>query len=166
VLEESSRVRMELGYPVMVTPFSQFVGVQATMNIIQGERYKTIPSELVAYVLGRYGSPAAPIDANVKDRVLQGKSLEPVDLQAQFARPMLKEFAKSKGPFRSGEDLLLHLFYGKDHVAAMYASGVALDARPSIDTPLAELVKGLLASPGLSSARIENGELKLALSLA
>ena len=46
VLAEAGRVRAELGYPIMVTPFSQFVGDQATFNVVQGERYKTIPKEL------------------------------------------------------------------------------------------------------------------------
>src|SRR5690606_16891890 len=73
VLEEASRIRMELGYPIMVTPFSQFVGVQATFNIIQGERYKTVPNELYLYALGHYGKPPGPIDANVLDRILNSQ---------------------------------------------------------------------------------------------
>ncbi|KAB2912766.1 MAG: hypothetical protein F9K29_17990 [Hyphomicrobiaceae bacterium] len=166
VLEEASRVRMELGYPVMVTPFSQFVGVQATMNVIQGERYKTIPNELVSFVRGTYGSPAAPIDQNVKDRVLNGASLDPINLVEQYARPMLGEFARTHGPFGSHEDLLLHLFYGRDHVAAMYASGVVLEPKPVRDVPLAALIKELLKTPKLRSVRVERPGAKLQMRLA
>src|SRR5574340_1574058 len=79
VLEEASRVRTELGYPIMVTPFSQFVGVQATFNVIQGERYKTVPHELYLYAQGHYGETPAPIDPDVLDRILRGKPVERAD---------------------------------------------------------------------------------------
>jgi len=61
VLEEAGRVRQDLGYPVMVTPYSQLVGVQAVFNVVEGERYRTVPEELKLYVRGAYGKPAAPM---------------------------------------------------------------------------------------------------------
>ena len=70
VLDEIPRVRQELGYPVSATPFSQFMGTQALMNVITGERYSTTIDELALYVMGAYGQPPAPIDADVKDRIL------------------------------------------------------------------------------------------------
>jgi len=165
VLEEASRVREELGFPVMVTPFSQFVGVQATMNVIQGERYKTIPNGVLAYVRGQYGKPPGPIDRDVMDKVLQGAAHAAVDLAAQFARPMIAEFRKAKGPFASDEDLLLHLFYGKEHVAAMHAKGISFDVVDALDTPLAALVRELLKVEHVEHVRIARGDLRLELKL-
>jgi oxaloacetate decarboxylase alpha subunit len=119
VLEEVGRVRAELGYPIMITPFSQFVGVQATLNVIQGERYKTVPTELRLYALGYYGDSGAPVDPNVLDRILGGKSEERLHPEAGFSARILDEFRKTNGPFRSDEELILHLFYGADTVKTL-----------------------------------------------
>ena len=62
VIEEVTRVRAELGYPIMVTPFPQIVVQQALSNIIGGERYETVSDQLIRYVLGRFGRPAVPIE--------------------------------------------------------------------------------------------------------
>ena len=62
VLEETGRVRRELGYPGMATPFSQLVGTLAVLNIVSGERYAVIPDEVIQYAGGHYGEPVAPID--------------------------------------------------------------------------------------------------------
>jgi oxaloacetate decarboxylase alpha subunit len=69
VLEEMGRVRQELGYPVMATPFSQLVGTQAVLNVVTGERYELVPEEVIVYANGHYGAPAAPIDPDVMDRI-------------------------------------------------------------------------------------------------
>ena len=70
VLDEVSRVRADLGYPIMVTPFSQIVVTQAVMNVVAGERYKNIPDEVIRYVGGKFGKPSVPIAANLLDRIL------------------------------------------------------------------------------------------------
>jgi oxaloacetate decarboxylase alpha subunit len=77
VLAEVPRVRAELGYPPLVTPSSQLVGTQATLNVVLGERYKIIPEEVRQYVRGYYGRPPAPIDPGVK-RLAIGDE-EPID---------------------------------------------------------------------------------------
>lgn len=77
VLAEVPRVRAELGYPPLVTPSSQLVGTQATLNVVLGERYKVIPEEVRQYVRGYYGQPPAPIDPEVK-RLAIGDE-EPID---------------------------------------------------------------------------------------
>lgn len=69
VLEEIVRVRRDLGYPIMVTPLSQFVGTQATMNIASGERYKMVPDGIIEYVLGYFGKPPAPIAPEVLEKI-------------------------------------------------------------------------------------------------
>ena len=65
VLEEAARVRCELGYPIIVSPFAQFVMTQAVLNVMGKERYATVPDEVQKYVLGYYGEIAGPIDANL-----------------------------------------------------------------------------------------------------
>ena len=70
VLLEVPRVRADLGYPPLVTPMSQMVGVQATQNVLLGERYKSIGKEVKAYVRGEYGKAPAPIDEKIVKTVL------------------------------------------------------------------------------------------------
>jgi oxaloacetate decarboxylase alpha subunit len=69
-LAEVPRVRKELGYPPLVTPTSQMVGTQAVFNVLLGERYKVVPTEVKNYVLGYYGRPPAPIDEGVKKKII------------------------------------------------------------------------------------------------
>ena len=64
VLEEAARVRCDLGYPIIVSPFAQFVMTQAVLNVMGKERYATVPDEVRKYVLGYYGEIAGPIDPN------------------------------------------------------------------------------------------------------
>ncbi|MBQ8605991.1 MAG: oxaloacetate decarboxylase subunit alpha [Clostridia bacterium] len=70
VLAEVPVVRAELGYPPLVTPMSQMVGVQATQNVLLGERYKNIGKEVKAYVRGEYGRAPGEIDAEIIKKVL------------------------------------------------------------------------------------------------
>ena len=71
VLEEVPRVRADMGYPPLVTPSSQIVGTQATLNVITGERYKVITNETRNYVKGRYGRPPGDISAELRKRALR-----------------------------------------------------------------------------------------------
>jgi pyruvate/oxaloacetate carboxyltransferase len=70
VLEEVPRVRKELGYPPLVTPTSQLVGIQAVFNVLSGKRYSIVPNEIKDYVKGFYGKPPAPIDPKVKKKII------------------------------------------------------------------------------------------------
>jgi oxaloacetate decarboxylase alpha subunit len=71
VLEEIPRVRKDLGYIPLVTPTSQIVGTQAVMNVIMGERYKTIMKETSGVLKGEYGATIAPVDEALQKRVLK-----------------------------------------------------------------------------------------------
>ena len=70
VLEEVPRVRKDMGYPPLVTPTSQIVGTQATLNVLTGERYKVITNETKNYFLGLYGRPPGPLDPDVLHRAI------------------------------------------------------------------------------------------------
>jgi oxaloacetate decarboxylase alpha subunit len=94
VLEEVPRVREELGFPPLVTPSSQIVGTQATLNVVLGERYKIIPAEVKNYVRGYYGRPPAPIDPDIK-AIIIGKE-EPIDCRPADLIPPAMEQARTE----------------------------------------------------------------------
>ncbi|MDH4236551.1 MAG: sodium-extruding oxaloacetate decarboxylase subunit alpha [Nitrospira sp.] len=70
VLEEVPRVRKEMGYPPLVTPTSQIVGTQATLNVLTGERYKVVTTETKNYFLGLYGRAPGPLDSEIMARAI------------------------------------------------------------------------------------------------
>ena len=74
VLDEIPRVRKDLGYIPLVTPTSQIVGTQAVINVLTGERYKTIAKETAGILKGEYGKTPAPVDSALQTRVLEGAS--------------------------------------------------------------------------------------------
>ncbi len=94
VLNEIPRVRADLGYPPLVTPTSQIVGIQAVINVLLGERYRQITREVTDYVRGLYGSPPGPMDGELKARVLATEKPitgRPADLLAPEYERMLSE---------------------------------------------------------------------------
>jgi oxaloacetate decarboxylase alpha subunit len=83
VMQEIPRVREDLGFIPLVTPTSQIVGTQAVMNVLSGERYKTIAKETAGVLKGEYGATPAPVNKQLQDRVLAGAqqiSCRPADL--------------------------------------------------------------------------------------
>ncbi len=109
LLKEMPIVRKDLGYPPLVTPSSQIVGSQATMNVIFG-RYKMIPKEVKDIVLGKYGRTPAPISDELKEKVLK-KGQEPItcrpaDLIPPQMDKMRQELADKGYPNASVEDVL------------------------------------------------------------
>jgi oxaloacetate decarboxylase alpha subunit len=161
VLEEAGRVRQELGYPVMVTPYSQLVGVQAVFNVIEGERYRTVPEELKLYVRGAYGKPAAPIDPNALDRILAGGNKEPIDPSENFPEPFVPKFRAEQGPFESDEDLLLAIFNTRETMEKFYQNKKTIESHPVVATPLSFLIKELAKRPDLKMVNIEKRLFKL-----
>ena len=69
VIEELGRVRQELGWPIVMTPFSQILLTQAVMNVTSRERYSVVPDELIRYAIGRFGKPTVPIEPGVMERI-------------------------------------------------------------------------------------------------
>ncbi|MBI5445343.1 MAG: pyruvate carboxylase subunit B [Deltaproteobacteria bacterium] len=110
VLAEVVSVRRELGYPVMATPFSQIVGVQAVENVVSGERYKRVPDTVIKYVMGFYGEAAGPLDPNVVDRILglpEARKLKGRQPQGRY-RP-IEELRRELGQELSDDELLLKI---------------------------------------------------------
>ncbi len=153
ILEEAARVRRELGYPVMITPMSQLVGVQATLNIVEGERYRTIPQELRLYARGEYGEPCSSLDPDVLDRIL-GPGDTPIDPTATFMEALVEKVSAEQGPFQSDEDLLLAIFHGREAFDQLARNRRPMDGLPSLRMPLRALLGELGRRRGLRSVRI------------
>lgn len=129
VYEEIIKVRRELGYPIMVTPFSQFVATQATVNVVSGERYKIIPDGVMEYVAGYFGEPPSPLDPNVLDKICSFPKTKKL-MQENLPQPSVKEIRKemNMGPKVSDEEFLLRYALGNSAVDAMLAAGKNTDA--------------------------------------
>lgn len=114
VLKEVPNVRKDLGYPPLVTPLSQMVGTQAVMNVISGERYKLVPKEIKDYLHGKYGKAPAPINEEVKKKIIGDDEVitcRPADLIApEFEE--LKE--KYKDIAKCDEDVLSIALFEKN----------------------------------------------------
>jgi oxaloacetate decarboxylase alpha subunit len=123
VIAEVPRVRKELGYPPLVTPSSQIVGTQATLNVMFGERYKIIPQEVKNYIRGYYGRSPAPIDPEIKHKAIGDE--EPIDCRPADLIPPGYEKAKEEiGDLaRDEEDILSYALFPQ--VARPYLEGIA-----------------------------------------
>jgi oxaloacetate decarboxylase alpha subunit len=157
VLEEVSRVRVDLGWVLMVTPFSQLVGVQAMLNVVTGERYKVVPDEVKRYVLGHYGEPPAPIDPAVLDKIVTrgSKAIPAKPEEPAPVVPMLRE----KYPSASDEELVLRYLFEQHFVDAMYAAGPMRldDASFSVRHPIVYLLEQLKRRPAVARLYISKG---------
>ena len=119
VYAELPQTRKDLGYPPLVTPTSQIVGVQAVLNVIAG-RYKMLSMETQDYVYGLYGKPPVPISEEIKKTVLKTykKGKEPITCRpADLIEPeMEKAKEESKGVARDLCDTLIYALYPKTGV--------------------------------------------------
>ena len=111
VLAEVPRVRADMGYPPLVTPLSQMVGTQAMMNVVSGERYRIVPTEICDYVHGLYGRSPAPLDPEVAAGILKGD--EPVTCRpADLLEPAMPRLAEEISAYaRSEEDVLSYAVF-------------------------------------------------------
>jgi len=113
VLEEVPKVRKELGYPPLVTPTSQLVGIQAVLNVISGKRYSIVPKEIKDYVKGLYGKSPAPIDPKIKKKIIGDE--EPITGRpADLLAPALENIPEYVKPYiESEEDKITYALFPK-----------------------------------------------------
>ena len=145
VLTEIVQVRAELGHPVSATPFSQLMGIQSVLNVVSGERYTVVPDEVLIYVLGHLGTPPAPIDPDVRDRMLD--SPRGREMQAwEPPQPSLEELRREYGgPDLSDEELLLRYLVPLEDIEATRAAGpLRRDYPLRDDADLPDLVQHIL----------------------
>jgi oxaloacetate decarboxylase alpha subunit len=162
-LEEAGRVRAEFGYPIMVTPLAQFVGSQAAINIITGERYKEVTDQSIQYALGHWGKEApAVMDSNIKDRILSRprtaawRNWSPPDLSLDEVR---KKFGS---PGVSDEELILRVIAGEAAVKTMLAAGAPREYT-SATQPLVKLIGELTKRKDCNQVYVQKGDMTLRL---
>ena len=113
VLEEMPRVRKDMGYPPLVTPTSQIVGIQSVMNVLGGERYKNVSNEVKEYMKGMYGKSPAPVDPEIFEKVIGDEEVitcRPADLlEDEFDK--FKSEGEEAGFVKSDEDALTYALY-------------------------------------------------------
>ena len=159
VLEEVSRVRAEFGYPIMVTPYSQFFGVQAAINVMVGARYREVTDEVLLYALGFWGEEEAQsIEANLKDRLLQSPRAREL-AQLKIPEMSLAEF-REKFAGANDDDKLLNFFAGAEAVAAMKTAGAPKDYG-SASASLMTLIEQIANRKGPVQVHIERDGLTL-----
>jgi pyruvate/oxaloacetate carboxyltransferase len=103
VLKEVPKVRKELGYPPLVTPTSQLVGIQAVLNVISGKRYAIIPKEIKDYVKGLYGKPPAPIEERIR-KIIVGNEETITCRPADLLEPSLNKIPDDVKPYIESEE--------------------------------------------------------------
>ncbi len=145
VLEETAQVRAELGYPIMVTPFAQFVGSQAAINVITGERYKEVTDQVIQYALGLWGREGSGnMAAAAKAKILNHPRAREIE-KIEHPEPSLAEVRKQYGgDHLSDEELLLRFYAGPEFVDALKfapAKKEFFDARKPLVNLIAELGK-------------------------
>ena len=159
VLEEVARVRAEMGYPIIVTPVSQFVATQAVRNIIDGERWATVSDETVRYFLGHYGESPAPVAPDVADRVLSRPRTE----ELRRLEPLSLEGARARfGRTLSDEELLLRLTMPEEQVDAMLAApSIADGGHPGGSAgrhPVVTLLREVEKRTSVQQLRVQAGD--------
>lgn len=178
VLAEVPRVRQELGYPPLVTPSSQIVGTQATLNVVLGERYKVIPAEVKNYVRGYYGRPPAPVDPDIQKKVIGDE--QPIDSRpADLLPPGMDQARQEIGELaRSEEDVLSYVLFpqvarpflerrskgsaAKEALVAAIAARLLAQARQDAETATRERAAvtqkpGMTPSPWKTAWRPQGG---------
>jgi oxaloacetate decarboxylase alpha subunit len=161
VIEEIGRVREELGWPIVMTPFAQIVMTQAVMNVMNRERYKVIPDEAIRYAIGRFGKPNVPIDAQVMERI---ESLPRTkELRAEASMAPLSELRRQVGESLSDEEFLLRATMPAGQVDAMKAAGPAARHYNPALKPVMSLIRQLAEHRDLSQVSVEKPGFKLEL---
>lgn len=112
VLEELPKTRADMGYPPLVTPTSQIVGVQAVLNVLAGKRYEMVTQETRDYVKGLYGQSPAPVDAKIAKKILNGE--KPITCRpADLLKPGLAAAATELDPklIQKEEDIISYCMF-------------------------------------------------------
>src|SRR5216683_2925976 len=185
VIEEVSRVRGELGYPIMVTPFPQMVMGQALSNIlggsgppgsgaspggtvspqaggVSGSRYSVVPDQVIRYVLGRFGQPTAPVEPWVLEAILDRPRAR--ELAGEPPPPSVAELRQRLPRGISDEELLLRFGMPGEEVDAMLAAAPAARYYTPEVQPVLRLLRELGTRPPVSRLVVDKPGFRLSLS--
>jgi oxaloacetate decarboxylase alpha subunit len=164
VIDEIGRVREELGWPIVMTPFSQIVLTQAVMNVTRKdkERYAVIPDEVIRYAFGKFGRPNIPIAPEVMDRI---DSLPRArELRNEPGMPPLPELRKRIGPELSDEEFLLRATMPANQVDAMKPMGAAPRTYDPEIIPVKNLIRQLATRRDIAYISVQKAGFSLELS--
>jgi len=161
VIEETERVRNELGYPIMVTPFPQMVMSQALFNVIGPGRYAQVSDQVIRYVLGKFGRPTRPVDSGVEAAVLGRPRARELEAEPPF--PALADLRRRFGARMPDEEFLLRAVMPSDQVDSMFSAGPSPTRYQPESKILMDLLRKLAVRPADRSIRIECNGVNVAL---
>lgn len=163
LLAEMARIRTEMGYPIMVTPLSQYIGAQAILNLTSEERYSVVTDEMIKYVLGHYGELAAPVDEDVRARIMNMPRTRELE-NWQPPQASLEEVRRGFGPDLSDEEFLLRaLSSNQQAVDDVLARGTRTRDYPRGDRPVMALIEELTGLRDAPRVHVEKEGLSLIL---
>lgn len=163
LLKEIAQIRKELGYPIMVTPLSQYIGTQAILNFTAGERYKIVTDEIIKYVLGHYGELAAPVEKDVMDRI---KHLPRTKELLNWEQPQqpIQELRQGFDSDLSDEEFLLRVLSSNQKaVDDVLAAEPKSYNYPKGDKPVLSLVRELTKRNEAAYIHIRKGNFSMTL---
>jgi pyruvate/oxaloacetate carboxyltransferase len=163
ILEETAQVRKDLGYPILVSPFAQYIVTQAVLNVIQGERYKTIPDEVKLYLKGHYGRLAGTPLPLVMERA--GVDYDASIRAGEKIAPALPSLRKKWGKSISREQLCLHAFYPENLAMGLQDGTVQALKQGTQLHPPAELMKYLARQKEYKKIRTKWGGVELTIAV-
>ena len=161
VIEEMGRVREELGWPIVMTPFAQMLQTQAMLNVTGKGRYTVIPDEIIRYAIGRFGRPNVPIEPDVLDKIMANPRTK--ELQAEPGMAELSDLRKRIGANLSDEEFLLRATMPSGMVDAMKAAGPAPCEYDPSTVAVMNLLRDLLRRTDVTQLTVEKEDFKLEL---
>ncbi|MBK6657465.1 MAG: pyruvate carboxylase [Proteobacteria bacterium] len=161
VLNETAKVRKELGYPGMATPFSQLVGTLAVLNIVTGKRYASIPDEVIQYAAGFYGQTAAPIDPNIMDIIMSSPRAKQVVANPP-PQPTIEELRKEYGT-DDDDELILRALVPGEGLEKMKKAGPVKTTYPYLSSPELDQVRRLMNIARSPLVEVKSAEFELTL---
>lgn len=166
VLEETVRVREELGYPVMITPYSQFVVSQAAINVATGKRYKMVIDEIIQFAMGTFSEDSGYtwMDQNLKDKILSLPRVKQIPSAPDTTISIEKIREQFGGPTLSDEEFLLrYIMKGTQEIEELRRNG-SPRKYISASTPLAKLIQNISKQPNLKNVQINGTDFALTLA--
>jgi oxaloacetate decarboxylase alpha subunit len=161
VIAETERVRSELGYPIMVTPFPQIVLSQALFNVIGHKRYAQVSDQVIRYVFGKFGRPTGAIARDVQAAILDRPRAREIAAEADF--PTLAELRQRFDRNMDDEEFLLRAVMPGGQVDAMLAAGPSRASYALGGAVVLSLLRKLAARPAARDLVVERPGIRIAL---
>jgi oxaloacetate decarboxylase alpha subunit len=161
VVDETERVRAELGFPIMVTPFPQMVMSQALFNVIGSKRYAQVSDQVLRYVMGKFGRPTKPVEKAIEQVILDRPRAREIANEPAF--PEYRDLRRQFGKDMDDEEFLFRAVMPEEQVDAMLAAGRSRASYSPEAAPILALLRQLVARPGAPDIAVERPGLRLAL---